>query len=160
MIDNLKLYWNLLVHGRPALQEALAQKQVIVDEAHKAGVRTAGFWLTAITGVSSVALQVGGFVPPPYGAVVLAVSGALYQLSRGLKKRDDELGGLKPALATSEAWVGILGAAAQGLLGLKGAVSPDVAMALASLSAGMVTVADNLAKSGAQPPAAPANETP
>lgn len=151
----VKLSWidyvKMLFNGRAAVQQAMLEGKLVLNEAHKSGVRTLAFWMTVLASGGAVAAQVGGLVPPPYGAVILAASPLLYAISRGLKKRDDELGGVKPALATSEAWVNIIAAAGQLSLAASHGVSPELAATLTAVHAGAIAIADSLAKSGAQP---------
>lgn len=144
-------YAKMLIKGRPAVEAVMAEGKLIASEAQKSGIKTLGFWMMVLSSVGTVAAQFGGFIPPPYGAIVLSVSPLLYGISRGLAKRDDPLGGVKPALASSEAWANILAAAGQVAMASSGAVSPEVASLLLAVSAAAVAAGDSLAKSGAQP---------
>jgi len=144
-------YIKLIFNGRKAVESLMVEGKIVADEAHKSGIKTLGFWMTILASGGAVAAQVGGLVPPPYGAIVLALSPLLYGLSRGLAKRDDPLGGVKPALASSEAWANILAAAGQLAMASQGAVSPETAAMLAAISAAAISAGDSLAKSGAQP---------
>ena len=147
VLDYLRLLWG----GRPVLEEAIEQGKVVSNAAQTSGVKTLAFWATALASVSAVAAQVGGLVPPPYGAIVLATSPLLYAISRGLVKRDDPLGGAKPALARSEVLANILAAAGQVALAAGHATSPETAVILTTVHAAAIAAADALAKSGAQP---------
>lgn len=145
-------YFKLLFKGRAALTEVMSQGKIVVDSAHKAGVKTLGFWVTLISAVGAVGAQVGGMVPPPYGVIVMASSGLLYAISRGMVKNADPMGGVKPALTSSEAWINIVGALGQVALSAAGAVDPQTATVLAAIHAGSITVSQALAAGGAQPP--------
>ena len=145
-------YVRMLFKGRAAVETVMREGKLVAAEAHKAGIKTLGFWASALAAVGAVAAQVGGLIPPPYGAIVLAAAPLLYGISRGLKKRDDDLGGVKPALATSDAWANILAALGQVALASQGAVAPETATVLMSVNAAAIAAADSLAKSGAQPP--------
>ena len=153
--EKTKLGWmdyvKMLFKGRAAVETALNEGKLVVSTAQTAGVKTIGFWLTVASSLGAVAAQVGGLVPPPYGSIVLAASTLLYAISRGVVKNGDELGGVKPMMATSEAWANILAAAGQVALASSGAVSPEVATLLMSVNAGAVAMAQGLAKGGAQP---------
>jgi hypothetical protein len=147
-------YVKLLFKGRPALEAAMTEGKIVANAAHTSGVKTLSFWMTVLSSVAGIAAQVGGLIPPPYGAIVLAISPFFYAISRGVTKNGDPLGGAKPALATSEAWANILAAAGQLALASGGAVDPQTAAVLAAISAGAVTISQGLAKGGAQPPRA------
>lgn len=149
IVDYIRILWN----GRPAVEEAINQGKLVKDAAGKAGIRTLAFWATVLSSVGAVAAQAGGLIPQPYGSIVLAASPLLYAISRGLVKRDDPLGGAKPALASSEAWANIIAAAGQVALASASAVPPETATMLVSIHAAAIAAADSLAKSGAQPPA-------
>lgn len=144
-------YVRLLFRGRAAVEELMAQGK-LVNEARKAGIKTVGFWATVVTGIGAVAAQAAGIVPAPAGAIVLSASTLFYAISRGLVKRGDALGGVKPALTTSEVWANILAAVGQVAMAASSVSSPEVAVGLAALNAAAISAADNLAKSGAQPP--------
>lgn len=153
LTERVGLYWDLFWKGRPALEKAIVEGKVVAAEAKKSGIKTAAFWATALASASAVGAQVGGFVPAPWGAIVLASSTALYALSRGLVKRDDPLGGVKPAVSASENWANVIGALGQVALAVGGVTSPETAAILTAIHAASVAMSDSLAKSGAQPEA-------
>jgi len=143
-------YIRLLFGGRRVLEEMINQGKLIADTKAHNSFTSLPFWLSVISGVAAIGGQLAGVIPPPYGQIAASVSALLYAVSRGISKRDDPLGGAKPAIATTEAWVNILTAGSQVMLASQGLVPPNVAAILASLNAGAVAVADNLAKSGAR----------
>jgi hypothetical protein len=153
-------YIKLLIHGRPALQEAIREGKIVVTEARTAGVKTLAFWAVVMAGIASVALQAQGLIPQPWGSVAATVAAALYAVARGMLKKDDPLAGLKPFASTSEAWLGIAAAVAAALEAIGHVVKPEVAAVLASVSAGVLAIAQALAQSGAQPHEDPAMSLP
>jgi hypothetical protein len=151
----MKLGWmqyiKLLFGGRKVVEEMMKQGYNVNAEVHKAGIKSASFWMAIVSGLGAVVAQAAGVIPPPYGQIAATISGLLYAIARGLTKKDDPLGGAKPAMATTEFWVNILAAlsAVGGSVG--GVTRPEVTAILASISAGAIAAADALAKSGAQP---------
>lgn len=153
-------YVKLLFKGRAALEEVINQGKIVKDSAHKAGVQTLGFWMTVLSSGAAIGAQVGGFVPPPWGAVVMAASAMMYSISRGVVKNADPMGGVKPALTSSEAWVNILGSLGQLAMVSTGAVDPQTAIILGAVHAGAVSASQALAASGAQAPSVGAGKDP
>ena len=146
-------YLKLLYKGRPAVEDAINQGRMVANAAHTSGVKTLTFWMTVAGAIGGVAAQFGGFIPPPYGAIVLASSSFFYALSRGITKHGDDLGGSKPALATSEVWVNAIAALGQVAMAAGHAVDPQTAAVLMAVSGAAVSLSQGLAKGGAQPDA-------
>jgi hypothetical protein len=144
-------YLKLLYKGRPAVEDAINQGKMVANAAHTSGVKTLTFWMTVAGAIGGIAAQFGGLIPPPYGAIVLASSSFFYALSRGITKHGDELGGAKPALATSEVWVNAIAALGQVGLAAGHAVDPQTASILMAVSGAAISLSQGLAKGGAQP---------
>lgn len=144
-------YVKLLFKGRAALESVMNEGKVVVDSAHKGGIMTLGFWATVLSAGAAVAAQAGGFVPPPWGAVVLAGGSLVYSISRGMVKNADPMGGVKPALTSSEAWMNILGGLGQVAMTLTGVTTPETAVILGAVHAAAISASQALAAGGAQP---------
>lgn len=153
----MKLGWmqyiKLLIGGKPVMEELIKQGYNVRGEYEKSSWTSATFWMSILTGLGAVGSQAAHIIPPPYGQVAATIATVLYALSRGLAKKDDPLGGCKPAACTTEFWANLLNALGQAAAASQGMADPQIAVILASVSAGAIAVADNLAKSGAQPPA-------
>ena len=52
----------------------------------KTGWKTTEFWMSVLSIVGGLGLQVGGLIPGNAGAIIAAVAGGAYQISRGLAK--------------------------------------------------------------------------
>lgn len=151
LLEKMKLLWK----GRGVLREAQTQAALINDAEKKSSWRSTEFWMTALTGLGAITAQLAGIIPPPWGAVVLAASGAFYAIGRGLVKRDDALGGVKPGYATTEFWMTALSAIGALLTSLAGAVKPELAATLVMAANAAYALSRSLAKSGEQPPTPP-----
>src|SRR3990167_6642665 len=147
-------YLKALVKGKQVLEEAVAQGQAVKAIHKRSSWKSSEFWAAVLVSGAAVAAQVAGVVPPPYGPVLATVPAALYALSRGIAKRDDPQGGVKPGVQTTEFWISILSAAGDVLAAVAGVVQPETAATLIAVKAGIYEVARGLAKSGAQPAAA------
>jgi hypothetical protein len=141
-------YLKMLFNGRAAVEQALAQEKLAVDAYHTAGIRSLAFWTVALTSLGAVAAQVGGLLPPPWGAVALALSATGYAISRGLGKQSDPTATAKPTLATSEGILNILGIVAQVVMAWQGVVPANVAAMLAQVHALAIGASQALAATG------------
>jgi hypothetical protein len=146
-------YMKMLFKGRAVVEDAINEGKMVANAAHTSGVKTLTFWLSVASAVGGIAAQVGGIIPPPYGAIVLASSSFFYALSRGITKNGDPLGGAKPALATSEVWANVIAATGQVVLAASHAVDPQIATILVAVNGAAVSLSQGLAKGGAQPDA-------
>lgn len=144
-------YIRMLVKGRPALEAAIAEGNIVAKKYQTDGIKSAGFWIAALAGLATVIGQFAGVIPPPYGSLAATGSAFIYAIARGLVKRDDPLAGLKPMASTSEAWLNIAAALSSVLMATQGVVSPEAAAALASANAAVLSISQALAQSGAQP---------
>ena len=148
-------YLHLLFEGRSALSTLIAEGKIVIAEGHQAGIKSAAFWAAFLSAIAPVGLQIGGFVPPPYGQIVMTACALVYALSRGIAKKSDPLAGLKPFASTSEALFNIASAASNVLLAVGHASSPQTAMILASANATILSLSHGIVQSGADAPAAP-----
>lgn len=144
-------YIKALFKGKKVIEDAVASGLSAKEALSKSSWKSSEFWIAVLTGFGGIAAQAGGILPPPWGPVVLAVSGSVYAISRGLAKKDDPLGGVKPGVATTEFWITISASVASLLSALSGAVSPDTAATLILLSNAAQGLSRGLAKGGAQP---------
>jgi len=153
----MKLGWiqyvKLLFGGKPVLEEAIQQGYNVRAEYEKSSWSKPSFWLSVLVGLGAIIAQLGHAVPAPYGQIAATLSGVFYAISKGLEKRDDPLGGAKPQVCTTEFWLNLAHALAQAVGAAQGVLDPQTAAILASISAGAISAADSLAKSGAQLPA-------
>lgn len=144
-------YLRMLLRGRQAVQEAVAQAQIVKNIHSRVSWKSTEFWCAVLTGLGAVAAQAGGLIPAPYGQVILAMSTSFYAISRGLAKSGDPLGGVKPGAATSEFWAMILACLGQMSAAASGAVSAETAAILAAISSATYGASRGLAKGGSQP---------
>jgi hypothetical protein len=144
-------YFKLLIGGKPVLEELIKQGYDAKAAASTSGVKSLAFWMVTLSGLGAVLAQAGHIIPPPYGAIIMAASAALYTIAKGLQKKDDPLGGVKPTIATSEFWVNALSAVSALLTSVGGVTTPETAAILVAIATGSVAVGDSLAKSGARP---------
>jgi len=145
-------YGRLLFKGKAVLEVAIAEGKIVADAKKKSSWKSTEFWMALLGGIGAVAAQAGGVVPAPYGAVVMAVSGAFYAVSRGMVKKDDALGGAKPGVSTTEFWLSMLTQIGTVAAAAAGACSPEVAAILVMVSNGAFGLSRGLAKGGVQPP--------
>lgn len=152
MEPQAKLSWldyiKMLFNGRAAVEGMLAQEKLTADAYHQAGVKSMAFWMVALSSIGAVGAQCGGLLPPPYGAIALAVSATGYALSRGLGKQSDPTATAKPTLATSEGILNVLGILAQVTMAWTGAVPANVAAILAQVHAVALGASQALAATG------------
>jgi len=146
-------YFKLLMRGKPVLQEAIKQGADTKAALDKSSWKSTEFWKAALTGLGAVAAQASGLIPPPYGAIVMAASSAVYALSRGLAKHSDPLGGIKPGASTTEFWGNLTSSLGAVLMATSGAVAPETAAVLVAVSNSAYELSRGLAKGGAQPEA-------
>jgi len=146
-------YMRILWGGKAVLREAATQAALVKAAKDKSSWRSTEFLQAVLLGLGAVLAQAGGLVPAPYGSVVLAVSAAAYAVGRGLVKRDDSLGGVKPGTTTTEFWLNLLNQVAAVLSAASGAVDPAAAAILLAVSNAAYSFSRSLAKSGAQPEA-------
>lgn len=52
----------------------------------KPGYKTTEFWVVVLTTIATLAGQLDGLVPPPWGVVISGIAAAAYAISRGLAK--------------------------------------------------------------------------
>jgi len=50
------------------------------------GFKTTEFWITLAISIGQLSAALAGVLPPKYAAILIAVSGVSYKLSRGLAK--------------------------------------------------------------------------
>ena len=144
-------YIKLLFKGSKILPELLTNAKAVREAHQKSSWKSSEFLLTLGVAGGALAAQAGGLIPPPWGPVVLAASGALYALSRGLAKNGDPKGGLKPGLTTTELVATISAQIAVVLSAISGAVSAETAAILVAISNGAYGLSRGLAKGGKQP---------
>ena len=144
-------YVKMLFGGKKVVEEAIAQGQIVKDVHAKSSIRSTEFISAVMVGLGAVLAQAGGLVPAPYGTIIGAVSGAMYAISRGLAKKDDPMGGVKPGVSTSELLVTVIQQIATVLAATSGAVPPETASTLLLISNGAYGLSRGLAKGGAQP---------
>lgn len=141
----------MLFKGRKVLKEVMKQKGQVQKAFEKSSWKSSEFWFAVLTGLGAIAAQAGGLIPPPYGPAILASSGALYALSRGIAKHSDPLGGLKANISTTEFWVNILSNAGAITAAFSQTVAPETAAFLMMASNGAYAISRGIAKGGAQP---------
>lgn len=149
-------YIKMLFSGKKVVEEAIEQGKLVKDVHSKSSFKSTEFWMAVLAGVGAVSAQAAGVVPEPFGAIVAAASGAFYAISRGLAKRDDPNGGVKPGFTTTEFMVSMLAQIATVIQASAGAVAPETATILFMVSNAAFGLSRGLAKGGAQPePEAP-----
>lgn len=141
----------LMWKGRKALKLAWDRKEVVQQAYEKSGWKSSEFWQAVLAGLAAVSAQSSGLVPEPYGAIVAASSVALYAIARGLTKRDDPLGGIKPYQSTSEFWLNLLVQVGAVSAAAAGALDPKSAAVAMTISNGAYALSRGLAKGGVQP---------
>lgn len=144
VLDYLKMLWN----GRPAVELAMQQGKLSADAYHQAGIKSLTFWVTVLSGLGAVGAQVGGLLPPPWGAIALAVSASGYAISKGLGKQSDPTATVKPVLASSEGLLNVLAMVGQVAMAWSGSVSPKTAAILAQVHAVAIAAGQALAATG------------
>ena len=153
--EKVKLSWldyvKLLFKGKKILDTALSEGKAVKEIAKKSSWKSTEFWTAALAGLGAILAQAGGLIPPPYGAIGLSVSAALYSISRGLAKQADPTGGVKPGMTTTEFWLNILTQIGIVAAATSGAVDPQTAATLMLISNGAYGLSRGLAKGGTQP---------
>ena len=142
----------LLWKSRKTVKEILEQKENIEEAVDKHTWKSTEFLGTVLCAAGAVLAQVAGVIPEPFGTAIASSVAVLYQLGRGWVKHDDSLGGVKPAVGTTEFWVGLCAAVSAALSGWAGVCGPETSAVLVALSAAGHEVSRTLAKSGKQPP--------
>ena len=143
-------YIKLLFKGRAYLQKAMEEGKIVKEQLHKAGIRSLNFWLSMMVAGGAIGSQIAGALPDPFGAIVAASVAFVYSIGRGLVKKDDPIGGLKPTASTSEFVINMATALSGLLLAVGHVVPPQTAAILASVAAAAIALSDSLAKSGEQ----------
>ena len=85
----IKLWWNVLKAFFLIKKEATKEVTVMEDNKPvvKDGWKTSEFWVTVFTVLGTMAGQVQGMIPAPWGIIVTAVITCGYQISRALVKK-------------------------------------------------------------------------
>lgn len=144
-------YFRIMFKGRPVLEQAINEGKIVKEHYQKDGIKSLSFWLSMLASGGAIAMQVSGFLPAPTGLIISSSVGVLWALGRGLVKKDDPLGGLKPIATTTEFLANLMPAIAALLMSVQGSVEPQTAAILGAAAASAVGFADALGKSGAQP---------
>ena len=141
-------YVKLIFNGRAAVEELLQQEKLASGAYHQAGIKSLAFWTVLLAGIGAVGAQVSGLIPPPWGAIALAISATGYAVARGLGKQSDPTATAKPLFTTSEGLINLLGIMAQVVMAWQGLVPPNIAAILAQVHAVALGASQALAATG------------
>jgi len=110
--------------------------------------KTIPFWIAVVGDIAAIAGAIKGLIPATVSVLVIGGLTALYNFLRGLDKMNQE--GIKPAVWSTEFWVGILGLASAAIVDLQTAgVSGPILTSILGFIGTAMTIAQNL---GAQQP--------
>ena len=142
ILTKLKLLLKLNKSSKVVVEEV----EKVVEAKKKSGLKSTEFWGTVLVSVGSVAASVTGILPPLYAAIAVSGSTVAYTLSRGLAKKTDPNGAVKPGYKASEFYVGLLNDLGSLLAAVSGAVPPELAIALMTISRVAYSISRGLAK--------------
>lgn len=119
-----------------------ARKVVNTVIENRTGWKTISFWVTTLGSVIALVTALKGLIPVTVGVIVMAALSGIYNILRGLKKKQDD--GVKSPWASTEFLQGLGTELSAMLLALQqgGVNAPWVATALTILGAIMAVTRD------------------